>query len=107
MHGKQLSEEEGGLKKLTEGAITPELRVWLDKNPDRAGQITLEEADELLRLEGANGTLSRLGVETGIELIERRRRLMRRVATIANTEHLDLLEQFVGLLFDKVQPGRG
>src|SRR4051812_7425341 len=52
MHGKKLPEDEGGLRKLTERATTADLRAWLERNPDRAAQITPEEADELLRQEG-------------------------------------------------------
>jgi hypothetical protein len=106
MHGKKLPEDEGGLKKLTERVGTPDLISWLERNPDRAAQITLEEADEILGMEGPAGLLSRLGVEHAIELIERKRRLMRRVSAIAATDYVDLLEQVVGLIFDKIQPPR-
>jgi hypothetical protein len=47
-----------------------------------------------------------LGVEHAVELIERKRRLLRRVSAIAGTEYVDLLEQLVGLMFDKIQPPR-
>jgi hypothetical protein len=107
MHGKKLPEDEGGLKKLTEQASTPELLSWLERNPDRAAQITPDEADELLGMEGPAGALARLGVEHSVELIERKRRLLRRVAAIAATDYVDLLEQMVGLIFDKIQPARG
>ena len=107
MHGKRLSEEEGGLRRLLERAKTSDFVAWLEANKDRASQITPDEADELLMMEGPHGVISRMGVEHAIELIERKRRLMRRVALIASTEQLDMLEQFVGLLFEKVQPPRG
>jgi transcriptional regulator with XRE-family HTH domain len=107
MHGDRGPLDEAGLKKLSERATTPELRSWLERNPERAAQITAEEADELLAMEGANGPLSRASVEHGVELIERRRRLLRRVTAIAATEHIDLLEQLVNLLFEKVQVSRG
>lgn len=106
MHGKRLPEEEGGLKRLTERAKAQDLLAWLEKNPDRAAQITPDEAEELLTMEGAGGAVARLGAEHAIELIERKRRLLRRVAVIASTEYGDFLEQFVGLLFEKVQPPR-
>src|SRR5262245_46034636 len=35
MHGKRLSEDEGGLKRLTEQAKTPEFVAWLEANKDR------------------------------------------------------------------------
>jgi hypothetical protein len=38
--------------------------------------------------------------------IERRRSLVEQVKAIANTEFLDLLEQIVGLIYDRIQPGR-
>jgi transcriptional regulator with XRE-family HTH domain len=106
MHGKKLPEDEGGLKKLNERATMPELLGWLERNPQRAAQITPEEADELLSMEGPIGPLARLGVEHCVELVERKRRLLRRVSAIAGTEYVDLLEQLVGLMFDKIQPPR-
>jgi hypothetical protein len=106
MHGKKLPEDEGGLKLLVQKSTTPDLVAWLERNPDRAAQLTQCEAEELLGMEGPAGPLARLGVEQSVELIERRRRLMRRVATIAGTDYVDLLEQMVGLIFDKIQPPR-
>ena len=70
MHGKKLPEDEGGLKKLNERPTSSELRAWLERNRDRAAQITPDEADELIAMDGSGGQLSRLGVEHGIELIE-------------------------------------
>lgn len=106
MHGKVLSAEESGLRKLNERAASKELLDWLQQNPERSSQISLNEADELLAMEGPNGALARFGVEHCIERLERRRRLCRRVAAIASTEYLDLLEQIVGLMFEKIQAPR-
>jgi hypothetical protein len=106
MHGKKQPADEGGLKLLAEKSTTPDLLAWLDRNPDRAAQLTHCEAEELLGMEGPAGALARLGVEHAVELIERRRRLMRRVAVIAGTDYVDLLEQMVGLIFEKIQPTR-
>ena len=71
MHGKRLPEEEGGLKRLTEQSKTPELITWLEKNPDRAAQITPDEAEDLLSMEGPGGSIARIGVEHAVEVIER------------------------------------
>jgi hypothetical protein len=38
--------------------------------------------------------------------MERRRKIIEQVAVITGTEYVDLLEQFVGLLYDKIQPYR-
>jgi hypothetical protein len=106
MHGKKLPEDEGGFKRLTEKSTAPDLLEWLNKNLERAAQLTPDEADELLAMEGPTGLLPQMGVEHCVERIERKRRLLRRAAAIASTDYIDLLEQMVGLVFDKIQPPR-
>jgi transcriptional regulator with XRE-family HTH domain len=106
MHGKALPEEEGGLKLLHESATMPELKSWLERNLDRAAQISQSEAEELLAMEGANGPLAKVGVEHCVELLERRRRIMSQVKTISMTEYIDLLEQMIGLIHDRVTSPR-
>jgi transcriptional regulator with XRE-family HTH domain len=90
--------------RLYELATQPELRAWIDRNPDRARQLTAAEMDELLSLQGTGGPLTSFGVEHFVEQIERKRRLLDQVHAIAGTEYIELLEQLVGLLYEKVQP---
>jgi transcriptional regulator with XRE-family HTH domain len=104
MHNQRQSNGEDQRSRLYEQATQPELRGWLERNPERARQLTDDEMDELLSLQGTGGPLTSFGVEHFVEQIERRRRLVEKVHTIAGTEYFDFLEQFVGLLFDKVQP---
>jgi transcriptional regulator with XRE-family HTH domain len=102
MHGQAPPEDTDHLRRLFEQAAQPELRAWLDRNRDRAKQLTPPEIDEVLEHQ-ANGSLNSIGVERCVELIERRRRLMEQVRAITRTEYLAFLEQTVGLLFEKVQ----
>ncbi len=104
MHNPRAPLDDATLQRLYERATQPELLGWLERNPDRARRLTAEELDELLSLQGTGGPLTAFGVEHFVELIERKRRLVERVHAIAGTEYLDFLEQFVGLLFEKVQP---
>jgi hypothetical protein len=60
--------------------------------------------NELLALQSAGQPIAAPGVDSFVERIERRRTLVHRVAAIAGSEYLDLLEQFIGLLYEKVQP---
>jgi transcriptional regulator with XRE-family HTH domain len=90
--------------RLYELATQPELRAWIDRNPDRARQLSEAEMDELLSLQGTGGPLTSFGVEHFVEQIERKRRLLEQVHAIAGTEYIELLEQLVGLLYEKVQP---
>jgi transcriptional regulator with XRE-family HTH domain len=92
------------LRRLYNSATQPELLAWLERNPDRARQLTAEGIDELLSVQGTGGPLTRIGVEHYVELVERKRKLIQQVHAVAGTEYLDLLEKFVGLLYEKVQP---
>ncbi len=103
MHGHAPPEGEESLRRLYERARLPDLTAWLERNAERARSLTAEEADELIELQD-NGSLARLGVERCVELLERRRRLLDQVRAITRTEYLDLLEQLVGLLYEKVRP---
>ena len=101
MHGKAAADEEA-LKTLVEQATLPELISWLDRNTDRAAQLRPDEIDELLELQAPGGPMERLGVEHFVELVERRRNLLCQVRMIAGSEYLELLEQVVGLIYEKL-----
>src|SRR5947209_306760 len=92
------------LHRLYQQAIQPELRAWLERNPERSRQLTDEEIEELLSLQGE--ALNAIGVETFVSKLERRRNLMEQVRVVANSEFLDTLEKLVGLMYDKVAPYR-
>ena len=94
------------LRVLYEQATQPELLAWLEGNPERAAELTGDEIDELLSLQGTGGPLTAFGVAHYVEQIERRRKILEQAAVIAGTEHIDLLEQFVDLLYEKIQPYR-
>ena len=100
LHGKAPADE-AALKGLCDNATLPELTAWLARNPGRAAELSGEEAAELLELQAPGGAMAKLGVEHCVELIERRRRLVCQVRAVAGTEYLALLEQFVGLLYEK------
>lgn len=97
MHGKPA-------RQLHEKASQPELARWMEANPGRASSLSPAEVDELLSLQGTGGPLTPAGVEHFVDHIERRRKLIGQVEAVAGTEYLELLEQFVGLLYEKVQP---
>jgi transcriptional regulator with XRE-family HTH domain len=92
------------LRRLYEQATQPQLLAWIERNPERARQLTEDEIDELLSLQGTGGPLTHIGVEHFVELIERKRKLIQKVHAVAGTEYLELLEQIVLLLYEKVQP---
>jgi hypothetical protein len=91
-------------RRLYDQATQPELLAWMERNPERARHFSPEEIDELLSLQGTGGPLTAFGVEGFVERLERRRKLLQKVHAIAGTEYLELLEQLVALLYDKVQP---
>ena len=97
---------EDAVRRMYEQATQPELRSWMERNPDRARHLSEEEIDELLSLQGTGGPLTAFGVDAFVQRLERRRKLVQQVHAIAGTEYLDLLEQLVVLLYEKVQPYR-
>ncbi len=104
MHNPRSAEGDPERKRLYEEATQPELLDWLERNPDRAKLLAADEIDELLSLQGTGGPLTSFGVEHFVQMIERKRGLLDKVQAIAGTEYIDFLEQFVDLLYEKVQP---
>jgi transcriptional regulator with XRE-family HTH domain len=94
------------VRRLYEQATQPELLAWLQRHPQRAATLTADEIDELLSLQGTGGPLTEFGVVHFVAQLERRRKILEQAAIVAGTEYVDLLEQFVALLFDKIQPYR-
>jgi transcriptional regulator with XRE-family HTH domain len=104
MHDKIPAGSDEALRQLYEQATQPELRSWVDRNPERAKQLGAEEIDELLSLQGVGGPLTAFGVEHFVAQLQRRQQLVCKVRTIAGTEFVDLLEKMVELMYEKVQP---
>jgi transcriptional regulator with XRE-family HTH domain len=104
MSCQTLTNGEDRLRRLYEEATQPELLAWMERNPERARQLIKEEIDELLSLQGTGGPLTSLGVEHAVKQLERKRKLLHQIHAIAGTEYIDLLEQLVGLMYEKVQP---
>jgi len=95
---------DAALRRLYEQATQPELLSWLQRNPERARRLSAAELYELLSLQGTGGPMTGFGVEHFVELIERKRRILHQVQAVAGTEYIDLLEQVVDLMYDKVRP---
>ncbi len=94
------------VRRLYDQAAQRELLAWLERNPDRASQLSSEEVDELLSLQGVDGPLVAFGVEGFVSRMERRRLVIQQVHAIAGTDYLDLVEQLVALIYEKVQSNR-
>jgi hypothetical protein len=104
MHGAPPAEDDDKFKRLYDLGTQPELRAWLERNAERARRLSNSDINQLLSLQGPNDPLAKFGVEHFVDLIERRRALREKVEIIAGTEYLPFLEQFVGMLYDKVEP---
>jgi transcriptional regulator with XRE-family HTH domain len=104
MHHPAAVNGDDRVQRLYDQATQPELVAWLQRNAERARQMNPEEIDELLSLQGTGGPLTTFGVEHFVNIIERKRRLIEQIQTLAGTEYLELLEKLVGLMYDRVQP---
>jgi len=99
-----IAPENDPFRRLRDRATQPELLAWVERNPERARRLSREDVDELLALQGTEGPLVVFGVDGFVQRMERRRALLQRVHAIAGTEYVDLLEQLVGLIYDRVRP---
>jgi transcriptional regulator with XRE-family HTH domain len=88
---------------LTENATQTELISWIQRNPQRANELTLDEVHELLQSQGAHGALTQLGVEPYIRMVESRREFIRKLKMIHGTEYQKILEPLVDLIFEKIR----
>jgi transcriptional regulator with XRE-family HTH domain len=104
MHSQRPANGDDRLTHMLEEAKQPELLAWIERNRERARQMTAGEFEELLSMQGANGPLATMGVEHFVGMIERKRKLVDKVLAIAGTEFVDLLEQLVELMYEKVHP---
>jgi transcriptional regulator with XRE-family HTH domain len=98
-----VSGAENALRRLYERASHPELVAWLERNSDRARQMTADDVGELLALQESNAALTAFGVERLVDILERKRRLVAQVQAIAASEYLELLEKLVALMHERIQ----
>jgi len=98
--------DEEAQRLLAEEVTSPELASWLERNGPRRMELRTDEIVELLGMQSPGGLLERFGVEHAIDRVERRRKLLAQVRAIAGSEYLELVEQFVGLVFEKVAAGK-
>ncbi len=104
LNGQFAAGNDAALQLLYEKATQPELLAWIERNQERARQLTPEEIDELLVLQGAGGPMTGFGAERFVEMIERKRRLVEQVRAVAATEYVEVLEKLVALMYEKIQP---
>jgi transcriptional regulator with XRE-family HTH domain len=90
-------------RRLRDEATNPQLLAWVEQNPDRARYLTGDDVNELLLLQSSGGPLTVAAVDRCVDRLERRRTLLHRAAAIAATEHFELFEQLVDLLYEKVR----
>ena len=104
MSGQTATGSDEALRALYEKISQPELLAWIARNPERAGQLTPTEIDELIALQESGSALSGFGPERFVEFLERKRKLIQEVQAIAGTEYMEMLEKLVHLIYEKVQP---
>ena len=68
MHTRRPASTDATLQRLYEEATQPQLLAWIERNPERARELTPDEIDELLSVQGTGGPLSSIGVEHYVEL---------------------------------------
>ena len=98
--------DEEAQRLLAQEVTSPELASWLERNAARRLELRTDEIVELLAMQAPGGLLERLGVEHAVDRLERRRKLLAQVKAVAASEYLELVEQLVGLVYEKVSAGK-
>ena len=106
MRDAQPSDGEAGLRRLHDQATQPELVAWLERNPDRRGGCRQRTATNCWPCKARRGRSEPSASRVSCNAWKRRRKIVERIHAIAGTEYLDLLEQIVDLIHDRVQPGQ-
>ncbi len=81
-----------------DAALAPEVSAWLEKNPQAGKPWSADEKEEL------QGATSEFEIAQAAQRIARRRKILAQADAVAGTEYGPFLEQFLQLLFDKIQP---
>ncbi|MFL6546707.1 MAG: helix-turn-helix transcriptional regulator [Candidatus Udaeobacter sp.] len=103
MQGQDAGPGDDRMRQLFSQLTHPDLMAWLKRNEERAQQLTPSEVEELLTLQSDGGPVAAIGPDRVIELLERKRELLRRVHAIAATEYMSMLEQIVALMYEKTR----
>ena len=94
---------EEGDNRLLDLATQPELRSWIERNPQRSRELRPDEIEELLSLQDGRA-LTTFGVENFVTQIENRRDFLDKARCIFHTEYGKMLGDLVDLIYEKIQP---
>lgn len=84
-------------------ACQPELIRWLEDHPDKAAELSADEVDELLSLNGTGGPLTYFGVEHHIAFMEDRRSVIDMVRVLHGTDKGAVLKEIVASMYKDSQ----
>lgn len=84
-------------QRLQDQTYQPDLKSWIERNPERARTLSSKDADELVLFQ-KSGNFNTSSLEAFILRLERKRRLLEKINHLKSSRHLELLEQMVDLM---------
>ncbi len=84
-------------QRLQDQAYQPDLKSWIERNPERARTLSSKDADELVLFQ-KSGNFNTSSLEAFVIRLERKRRLLEKIHHLQSSKNLELLEQMVDLM---------
>ena len=84
-------------QRLQDQAYQPDLKSWIERNPERARTLSSKDADELVLFQ-KSGNFNTSSLEAFVIRLERKRRLLEKINHLKSSKNLEILEQMVDLM---------
>jgi len=84
-------------QRLQDQAYQPDLKSWIERNPERARTLSSKDADEIVLFQ-KTGNFNTSSLEAFVIRLERKRRLLEKINHLKSSKHLEILEQMVDLM---------
>lgn len=84
-------------QRLQDQTYQPDLKSWIERNPERARTLSSKDADELVLFQ-KSGNFNTSSLEAFIIRLERKRRLLEKIHHLKSSKHLEVLEQMIDLM---------
>jgi hypothetical protein len=88
-------------QRLQDQTYQPDLKSWIERNPERARSLSSRDADELVLFQ-KSGNFNTSSLEAFVIRLERKRRLLEKINHLKSSRHLELLEQMVDLMHQQI-----
>ncbi len=92
-----LVEQGKHFQRLQDQTFQPDLKLWVERYPERARTLSSRDVDDLILFQKA-GNFNTSSLEAFVIRLERKRRILEKLSHLKNSKHLEMLEQMIDLM---------